>query len=81
MLKDTIFTDISVSAPNFEENIVVIAAEGALQEITEEISIVPLIPQRYIMPKAAPGNITSFIAIAIIHFRLLIPFKRLLCAK
>ena len=46
VLNDTISTDSSVSPPNFEENMVVIAATGALTEIIIETSRVPLTPIR-----------------------------------
>ena len=46
VLKDTILTERGVSAENFAENIVAIAAVGALKEITEDTSISPLTPQR-----------------------------------
>lgn len=46
VLKDTIFTESSVLAPNFEANIVLFAAVGALAEITRETSNTPRIPQR-----------------------------------
>ena len=42
VLKDTISTESGVAAPYFEENIVVIAATGALTEIITETSKVPL---------------------------------------
>lgn len=81
MLSDTIFTESEVSAENFAENIVVIAAVGALQEITIEVSISPLIPQRYITPKDKAGYKTSFKNIAKMHLTSLIPLIRLLLVR
>ena len=46
VLKDTILTERGVFAENFAENMVAIAAVGALKEITEDTSISPLTPQR-----------------------------------
>ena len=45
VLRETILTESEVSAPYRAENIVVTAAAGALQDIIDEISIVPLILQ------------------------------------
>lgn len=81
MLSDTKFTERGVSSPNFAANIVVIAAVGALQEIRDDTSIVPLIPQRYIMPKAKSGKMKSLKIIAKMHLRFLSPSKILLFAK
>ena len=55
VLKETISTESGVSAPYFEENIVVIAATGALTEIITETSRVPLTPKRYKAPSTARG--------------------------
>lgn len=57
---DTKLTERDVFLPNFAENIVVIAAVGAQQEIVEETSIVPLTPHKYIIAKAIRGNTKSF---------------------
>ena len=46
VLNDTILTESSVLAPNFEANIVLFAAVGALAEITRETSKMPRTPQR-----------------------------------
>lgn len=56
VLRETKFTEREVSAPNFEENIVVIAAAGAEQEISKDTSISPLTPQIYIPARAIAGN-------------------------
>ena len=64
VLSDTKFTDKAVSQPNLSENIVVIAAVGAQQEITIDTNKSPLIPQRYIIARAIIGNKTSLTAIA-----------------
>ena len=81
VLKETILTESEVSLWNFAANIVVIAAVGALQEMSEDTSISPLIPQTYITPKAISGKIKSRSVIAKRHFRFLIPSKILLPAK
>ena len=81
VLKDTKFTESEVSRPNFAENIVVIAAVGALQDISEEISKVPLIPHIYITPSANNGKANSFKNIAKMHLIFLIPSLILLFAK
>ena len=56
---ETTSTEKSVSPPYFDANIVVIAADGALHEITEDTSITPLTPQRYKSPSATDGSIIS----------------------
>lgn len=81
VLKDTKVTEREVSCPNFAENIVVIAATGAQQDITEDTSITPRIEQRYIIPSAISGRITNLNAIARMHFGFFIPFEILLLAK
>ena len=58
-LTATSLTESEVSALNFEENIVVLAAVGALQEIASDTSITPLMPQRYITATESKGNINS----------------------
>ena len=55
VLKDTIFMDSGVSPPYFVENIVVIAATGALTEITVDTSSVPLTPIKNRKPSTASG--------------------------
>ena len=55
VLRDTISTERGVSAPYFEENIVVIAATGALTEIITDTSSVPLTPISYRNPITAMG--------------------------
>ena len=60
VLRDTILAESGVFLSNFAENIVVIAAVGALTDITEETKSVPLIPQRYIAPKIISGKTTNF---------------------
>lgn len=81
VLKDTRLTDSEVSLSYFEANIVVNAAAGALQEITEDISIVPLTEHRYITPKAISGKMNNLKIIAKMHFKFFIPSKILLLAK
>ena len=81
VLSETKLTESGVSASNFAANIVVIAAVGALQEITIETSISPLTPQRYIPPSANKGKITSFKNIAKMHFKLLSPLSILLFVR
>ena len=71
---DTIFTERAVSLSNFAENIVVTAAVGAAQEITNDTSKLPRIPQRYIPPKDNKGNKISFKNRAKTHFKSRIPF-------
>ena len=56
VLKDTILTEREVLRLNFAANIVAIAAVGALVDITEETSIIPLTPQIYIIPRVKSGN-------------------------
>ena len=55
VLKDTIFMDSGVSPPYFVENIVVMAATGALTEITIETSSVPRTPIKNKKPSTASG--------------------------
>ena len=55
VLKETISTERGVSAPYFAENIVVIAATGALTEIMTDTSRVPLTPIIYKNPSTAMG--------------------------
>ena len=81
VLNDTMFTDVEVSPPNFAANIVERAAVGALQEITDETSISPLTPQRYITPSAAEGKTTNLIPIAHKHLKFFRTLKILLLAK
>ena len=81
MLIDTILTESAVSQEYLSENIVVIAAVGALKEITDETSIVPLTPQIYITPRASNGKRKSFMPMAKKHLRFLSPSKILLFIK
>ena len=60
VLKDTILTEREVSPPNFEENIVVMAAVGAEAEMVIATKTSPLIPQTYIPNNVARGKIKSF---------------------
>ena len=78
MLKETILTESDVLRPNLSENIVVIAATGALQEITIETKRFPLMPQRYERPRIKRGKANSFKNIAKTHLRFLSPERRLL---
>ena len=81
VLKETILTESGVSAPYFEENIVVIAAVGAAEVIVIATNISPLIPQKYIENSVNSGKITSFNAIEKTLLKLVSAFKRLLLAK
>ena len=81
VLIDTILTESAVSQEYLFENIVVIAAVGALPEITEEISIVPLTPQRYITKSANSGKRKSLMPIAKKHLMFLSPSSILLFIK
>ena len=56
VLSDTISTESAVSPPpNFEENIVVTAATGALNDIITETSSVPRTPKIYKAPRDTSG--------------------------
>ena len=81
VLKDTILTEREVLRSNFAANIVAIAAVGALVDITEETSIIPLTPQTYITPRVKSGNKNSLMKIAYKHLKFFIPSISLLCAK
>ena len=81
VLNDTISTDSSVSPPNFEENMVVIAATGALTEIIIETSRVPLTPIRYSKPSAAKGYTIRLKKTEKIQRISRNAFNTLLCAK
>ena len=81
VLKDTILTESEVSPPNFEENIVVIAAVGAEAEMVIATKTSPLIPQKYIPNNAASGKIISFKAIENSAFRFFTASNKLLFAK
>ena len=81
VLRETKLTESDVSLPNLAENIVVIAAVGALQDIRDEISIVPRTPQMYITPKAISGKTKSLSRIANRHLMLRSPSEILLFAK
>ena len=81
VLKETSVTESSVSAPYFEENIVVIAAVGAQLQMVSAKRIVPLIPHRYIANRTTSGKINNLKRIAKRHFISLSPFRRLLFAK
>ena len=62
VVRDTIVAESGVSAPNFSENIVVFAAEGADAAITHDISTTPLIPRIYSPQSKVIGKITSLSA-------------------
>ena len=81
VLKDTILTEREVSPPNFEENIVVMAAVGAEAEMVIATKTSPLIPQTYIPNNVARGKIKSFKTIETTAFKFLIASKKLLFAK
>ena len=81
VLKDTILTESEVSPPNFEENIVVMAAVGAEAEMVIATKTSPLIPQKYIPNNTARGKIKSFKAIEKRAFKFLIASNKLLFAK
>ena len=81
MLKDTILTEIEVSPPNFEENIVVMAAAGAETEMVIATKTSPLTPQKYIPNNVVRGKMNSFNAIESTAFRFLIASNKLLFAK
>lgn len=81
VLKDTILTESEVSPPNFEENIVVMAAAGAETEMVIATKTSPLTPQKYIPNNVTRGKINSFKAIENTAFRFLIASNKLLFAK
>ena len=81
VLIETKLTESSVSRPHLAANIVVTAAVGALQDMTEEISISPLIPQMNIIPNAIRGKTKSFSITENMQFKFLNPDKILLLAK
>ena len=68
VLAETMPTESSVSPlSNFDENIVVMEAVGAQQEIAAEISITPRTPQRRITATAAAGKTKSRSNTATMH--------------
>ena len=81
VLKDTILTESDVSPPNFEENIVVMAAAGAETEMVIATKTSPLTPQKYIPNNVVRGKMNSFNAIENTAFRFLIASNKLLFAK
>ena len=81
VLKDTILTESEVSPPNFEENIVVMAAVGAEAEMVIATKTSPLTPQKYIPNNVTSGKINSFKAIEKRAFKFLTASNKLLFAK
>ena len=63
VLKETRPAESSVSSLNFEENIVVIVAMGALLEIANDTSTEPLKPAAHNPPIVSNGKIISLRAI------------------
>ena len=81
VLSDTMPTESSVFFENFEENIVVIAAVGALDEIIIDLSTISGTPNKYIQRTTAAGIMKMRRITARMPLMFLSAFKILLFAR